>query len=531
MGETSRASSKLLHGGLRYLETGQFRLVGKALHARTDWLELAPHLCHRLEMLLPMYRDKGRSQFTISAGIRIYDVLAMGSGFPRARVLKPSEVLALQPGLSPDGLVGAWAFFDAQMDDSRPGQLGDRAVLRPGRRAGHRSRGPRPRRARRLRSHRQRHRPLGHAVARDRCPASRATPLDWVRGSHIVLDRVCPAAMLLEVPGSSRIFFVLPYQGRTLVGTTEVRQSGPNNPGPSEDEIRYLLDAHNHYLTARRHALRRGRGLLGRAAAAAQRRQPLRSHPRMGLRTHRQGAPHLRRQMDHRQAPGRRSRHTGSCNDQTPRYTVHPSAIVDDGAQIGEGSRVWHFAHVCAGARIGKGVSLGQNVFVGNKVVIGDQCKVQNNVSVYDNVTLEEGVFCGPSMVFTNVYNPRSLIERKSEYRDTLVKRGATLGANCTIVCGTTIGEFAFIGAGAVINKDVKPYALMVGVPARQIGWMSEYGEQDPAAGERPGRIHLPAHGRPLCPQRQHVTRLGDLSHATEPFTAKVRSTSPPRSA
>ena len=158
--------------------------------------------------------------------------------------------------------------------------------------------------------------------------------------------------------------------------------------------------------------------------------------------------------------------------------SIHPSAIVDEGAQIGEGSRVWHFAHVCAGARIGKGVSLGQNVFVGNKVVIGDKCKVQNNVSVYDNVTLEEGVFCGPSMVFTNVYNPRSLIERKSEYRNTLVKKGATLGANCTIVCGTTVGEFAFVGAGAVINKDVKPYALMVGVPARQIGWMSEYGEQ-----------------------------------------------------
>jgi UDP-2-acetamido-3-amino-2,3-dideoxy-glucuronate N-acetyltransferase len=161
-------------------------------------------------------------------------------------------------------------------------------------------------------------------------------------------------------------------------------------------------------------------------------------------------------------------------------YTVHPSAIVDDGAQIGEGSRIWHFAHVCGGAKIGKGVSLGQNVFVGNKVVIGDKCKIQNNVSVYDNVTLEEGVFCGPSMVFTNVYNPRSLIERKNEYRDTLVKRGATLGANCTIVCGTTVGEYAFVGAGAVINQDVKPYALMVGVPARQIGWMSEYGEQIP---------------------------------------------------
>ncbi len=156
----------------------------------------------------------------------------------------------------------------------------------------------------------------------------------------------------------------------------------------------------------------------------------------------------------------------------------HPSAIVDEGAQIGEGSRVWHFVHVCGGARIGKGVSLGQNVFVGNKVAIGDNCKVQNNVSVYDNVTLEEGVFCGPSMVFTNVYNPRSLVERKDQYRDTLVKRGATLGANCTIICGITIGEFAFVGAGAVINKDVPAYALMVGVPARQIGWMSEFGEQ-----------------------------------------------------
>lgn len=160
--------------------------------------------------------------------------------------------------------------------------------------------------------------------------------------------------------------------------------------------------------------------------------------------------------------------------------TIHPTAIVDPGAQIGEGSRVWHWVHICGGAIIGQNVSLGQNVFVGNKVVIGDNCKIQNNVSVFDNVTLEDDVFCGPSMVFTNVYNPRSHIERKSEYRNTLVKRGATLGANCTIVCGATIGEYAFIGAGAVVNKDVPAYALMVGIPAKQIGWMSEYGEQLP---------------------------------------------------
>jgi len=157
---------------------------------------------------------------------------------------------------------------------------------------------------------------------------------------------------------------------------------------------------------------------------------------------------------------------------------IHPSAIVDEGAQIGEGSRVWHFVHVCGGARIGKNVSMGQGVFIGNKVTIGDNCKIQNNVSVYDNVHLEEGVFCGPSMVFTNVYNPRSLIERKDEYMDTLVKKGASLGANCTLVCGVTIGEYSFVGAGAVVNKDVPAYALMVGVPAKQIGWMSEFGEQ-----------------------------------------------------
>ena len=180
--------------------------------------------------------------------------------------------------------------------------------------------------------------------------------------------------------------------------------------------------------------------------------------------------------------------------------TIHPTAIVDEGAQIGEGSRVWHWVHVCGAAKIGKGVSLGQNVFVGNKVIIGDRCKIQNNVSVYDNVTLEEGVFCGPSMVFTNVHNPRSLIERKSEYRDTLVKRGVTLGANCTIVCGVTIGEYAFVGAGTVVNKNVPAYALMVGVPARQIGWMSEYGEQIP--------LPIKGQGQYQCPHTGHQYEL-----------------------
>ena len=161
-----------------------------------------------------------------------------------------------------------------------------------------------------------------------------------------------------------------------------------------------------------------------------------------------------------------------------PSVSIHESAIVDEGATIGKDSRVWHFVHICAEAKIGERCSMGQNVFIGNKVIIGNDCKIQNNVSVYDNVTLEDGVFCGPSMVFTNVYNPRSLIERKDEYLNTLVKKGATLGANCTIVCGVKIGEYSFVGAGALVNRDVSDYALMVGVPAKQIGWMSEYGER-----------------------------------------------------
>ena len=159
-------------------------------------------------------------------------------------------------------------------------------------------------------------------------------------------------------------------------------------------------------------------------------------------------------------------------------YQAHESAIIDPGAQIGADTRIWHWVHISSGARIGERCSLGQNVYVGNKVIIGNNVKIQNNVSVYDNVTLEDNVFCGPSTVFTNVYNPRSAVTRKNEYRDTVVKCGATLGANCTIVCGVVIGEFAFIGAGAVINQHVPDYALMVGVPARQIGWMSQYGER-----------------------------------------------------
>lgn len=186
----------------------------------------------------------------------------------------------------------------------------------------------------------------------------------------------------------------------------------------------------------------------------------------------------------------------------TPTYYAHETAIIDEGATIGEESRIWHFTHVCGGAQIGRGVSLGQNVFVSNHVTIGDKCKIQNNVSVYDNVHLEDEVFCGPSMVFTNVYNPRSGVERKDEYLDTIVKKGATLGANCTIVCGTTIGEYAFVGAGAVVNKDVKPHALVIGVPAKQIGWMSEYGEQ----------LDLPliGNGKIICEKTNETYELRD---------------------
>ena len=179
---------------------------------------------------------------------------------------------------------------------------------------------------------------------------------------------------------------------------------------------------------------------------------------------------------------------------------IHPSAIVDAGATLGEGTRVWHFSHVCGGARVGAGCSLGQNVFLGNDVRVGDRVKIQNNVSVYDAVTIEDDVFCGPSMVFTNVYNPRSAVVRKQQYRPTLVRRGATIGANATIVCGVTVGRYAFIGAGAVVNRDVPDFALMTGVPARQRGWMSRHGER---LAIEPG-----ADGQAACPHTGDVYKV-----------------------
>ncbi|QNI90820.1 lipopolysaccharides biosynthesis acetyltransferase [Synechococcus sp. BOUM118] len=185
-----------------------------------------------------------------------------------------------------------------------------------------------------------------------------------------------------------------------------------------------------------------------------------------------------------------------------PNSLIHPTALVDEGATIGAGSRVWHWVHISAGAVIGERCSFGQNVFVGNCVRIGNNVKIQNNVSVYDNVILEDDVFCGPSMVFTNVYNPRSAVSRKDQYRDTIVERGATLGANCTIVCGTKIGSYAFVGAGAVVNRNVKPFSLMVGVPAKQIGWMSAFGE----------RVDLPLTGIGswTCPHTGEIYQLLD---------------------
>lgn len=202
-------------------------------------------------------------------------------------------------------------------------------------------------------------------------------------------------------------------------------------------------------------------------------------------------------------------------------YWQHPSAIVDDGAQLGDNTKVWHFSHVSAGARIGADCSLGQGVYVGNDVTIGRNVKIQNNVSVYDAVTLEDDVFCGPSMVFTNVYNPRSAVPRKNEYRRTLVKRGATLGANCTLVCGATVGEYAFVGAGAVVRGDVPPHALMVGVPARQVGWMSRHGEKLALPVQGQGRATCPGSGEIYELQDRTLRRL-DPDEQTDPASTEV---------
>lgn len=190
---------------------------------------------------------------------------------------------------------------------------------------------------------------------------------------------------------------------------------------------------------------------------------------------------------------------------------IHPSAIVDAGAQLGAGTRVWHFSHVCAGARIGAGCSLGQNVFVANDVQIGAGVKIQNNVSVYDAVTLDDEVFVGPSVVFTNVVNPRAAVPRKAEYRRTHVRRGASLGANCTLVCGVTVGEYAFVAAGAVVTRDVPAFALVAGVPARRMGWVSRHGE----------RLVFDAQGQARCPATGETYRL-DSDKAVQPCSSST---------
>ena len=181
-------------------------------------------------------------------------------------------------------------------------------------------------------------------------------------------------------------------------------------------------------------------------------------------------------------------------------YFAHKTAEIDQNCIIGEGTKIWHFSHIMSESKLGKKCNIGQNVVVAPGVVLGNNVKVQNNVSIYDNVILEDDVFCGPSMVFTNVYNPRSAINRKNEYKNTIIRHGATLGANCTLVCGIEIGTFSFIAAGSLVNRNVKPYALMTGIPARQIGWMNTYGE----------RVELPLSGNKewKCPNTGEIYKL-----------------------
>lgn len=191
-------------------------------------------------------------------------------------------------------------------------------------------------------------------------------------------------------------------------------------------------------------------------------------------------------------------------------YFVHETAVVDAGARIGAGTRIWHFVHVSAGARIGGDCSLGQNVFVGNDVIIGANVRIQNNVSVFDSVRLEDDVFCGPGMVFTNVYNPRAAVPRKDAYRPTIVRRGASLGANCTIICGNEIGAWAFVAAGSVVRAPVPPFALVAGVPARQIGWMSRHGERLDLPLDGSGEARCPATGEAYQLEHGRVRCLAD---------------------
>lgn len=186
--------------------------------------------------------------------------------------------------------------------------------------------------------------------------------------------------------------------------------------------------------------------------------------------------------------------------DNQAKYFAHETAVIDEGAIIGKGTKIWHFTHIMSGARLGERCNLGQNIVVSTDCILGNNVKVQNNVSIYTGVICEDDVFLGPSMVFTNIINPRSAVVRKDQYATTLVRKGASIGANATIICGNEIGQYAFVGAGAVVNKEVKPYSLVVGNPARHVGWMSEYGH----------RLHFNEKGIAICPESKEKYQLKD---------------------